>query len=64
MGVAALILGIIGLILSVIPGLQTWGLILGLVALILGAVGKKYFTEYKLKRILRTGADIHHCLEP
>lgn len=41
MGVAALVLGIIGTLFSIIPGLFWIGVPLALVALILGIVGRK-----------------------
>ena len=41
MAVASLVLGIIALILSFIPGINIWAIIIGLVGLILGALGMK-----------------------
>jgi hypothetical protein len=41
LGVAALVLGIIGTILALIPGVSIVGAVLGIVAVILGAVGRK-----------------------
>jgi hypothetical protein len=51
-GVAALVLGIIGLVFALIPTLfgitQLVGIVLGIVALILGVVGRKQSTEQGL----------------
>lgn len=41
MGVAALVLGIIGLIISIIPGVGAYGLPLDVLALLLGAFGMR-----------------------
>ncbi len=52
MGVAALVLGIIGLVFALIPTLfgitQLVGLVLGIVALVLGVVGRKQSVEQGL----------------
>jgi hypothetical protein len=50
-GVAALVLGIIGLVFAMIPTLgitQLIGVLLGIIALILGAVGRKQASEQGL----------------
>ncbi len=42
MGVASLVLGIISVVFAVIPGLPDWlAVILGVIGIILGALGKK-----------------------
>lgn len=41
MAIASLILAIVGLIFSFIPALNWIGVLLGIVAIILGAIGKK-----------------------
>lgn len=41
MGIASLVLGIIGLVFSIIPGFWWLGITLGVVGIVLGAIGKK-----------------------
>jgi hypothetical protein len=45
MPVASLVLGIIGIVFAIIPGINFMGLILGVVGIILGALGMKQLKE-------------------
>ncbi len=41
MGIASLVLGIISIVLSFVPGINIYGGILGIIGIVLGALGKK-----------------------